>query len=108
MNNLLEELDQLREDEEDEDLDAPFPVQAKEANPMWQSAKRWKFTPGRMYEFRNTERKQWGSEGSLQALQRARFLRDVGVNHLFQRRKGWYTCWTDNQLVGWDVKEIRG
>ena len=106
MNTPLEELERLLDGEDD--TEAPFPVQAKKANPMWQSAKRWKFIPGRVYEFRNTERKQWGSEGSLQAVQRAHFLRDVGVNHLFLRHKGWYTCWTDNQLVGWDVKALRG
>ena len=105
MNNLLEELDKLREDEEDKDLDAPFPVQAKEANPMWQSARRWKFTPGKVYELRESVRKT----GTVRDKPiRAHFLRDVGVNHLFQRHKGWYTCWTDNQLVGWDVKELRG
>ena len=106
MNTQLEMLERLLGDEDD--TDAPFPVPERRSPSPWQSAKRWKFTPGKIYEFRNTERKSWGSKGALEAVQRARFLRDVGVNHLFQRRKGWYTCWTDNQLVGWDVKELQG
>lgn len=102
MNTSLDELAQLWKEEKDE---APFPVQEKKTNPLWQSAKRWKFTPGKVYELRELVRKTGTVRGKAI---RARFLRDVGVNHLFQRRKGWYTCWTDNQLVGWDVKELRG
>lgn len=104
MNTPLEELDQLREDEEDDDLDTPFPMQEREAPPLWQMLRRWKFTPGKVYELRETVRKTGTVRGKAI---RARFLRDVGVNHLFLRRKGWYESWTDNQLVGWDVKELR-
>lgn len=103
MNTQLERLERLLEDEDD--TDAPFPVQGKDATPLWQLVRRWKFTPGKVYELRETVRKTGTVRGKAI---RARFLRDVGVNHLFQRRKGWYESWTDNQLVGVDVKELRG
>ena len=52
--------------------------------------KRWKFEPGRGYYIGG---------------KKLRFLRDVGMNHLFQSSIGWLTCWTDAQLVGVEVKE---
>lgn len=103
MNTQLEMLERLLGDEDD--TDAPFPVPERRSPSPWQSARRWKFTPGKVYELRESVRKT----GTVRDKPiRAHFLRDVGVNHLFQRRKGWYTCWTDNQLVGWDVKELQG